>query len=109
MWKNTEKNLENLKVGKEVVVKFEHEEGVKIALNFWGKADIQASCGCTSASYDKKSRTIIVKFTPQEISPEIKALGGNSYETNKKVTVYTIDQNKNRTSHILTIKGIVTE
>jgi hypothetical protein len=109
MWKDTEKNLGNLKVGQEVRIEFEHEEGVVLAKNFWGKADIMVSCGCTSAVYDKKSRKVVVKFTPQEVSPEIKALGENSYETSKKITVYTLTPQGHRREQVLTFKGIVSE
>lgn len=89
MWKETIKNLGELKVGIEQIITFEYEGPININRNRWGKPDIQTSCGCTSAIF--RDNFLIVKYTPNQIPKHLVAEGKTSYSTRKTITIGYID------------------
>ena len=91
MWKETIKNLGELKVGKEQTITFEYEGPIIINRNRWGKPDIQTSCGCTSAVF--KGNCLTVKYTPNPIPKHLIAEGKTFYNTRKTIAIGYIDSN----------------
>lgn len=87
MWEEKHINLGQVIVGREITINFVYKGQIEIVKNLWGRDDINASCGCTSAKFNKETNSIEVKFTPNPVPKHLALEGKTSYSSQKSITV----------------------
>lgn len=95
-WLNPEQDLGNIPEGRETKVNFYYEGTTNIK-------EINPTCGCTQANWDKESKQISVTYMPGNVPFHLEAQG--KYNSVKKIVV--VDDNNSAT--ILTFTATVTK
>lgn len=95
MWKKNVIELGVVKSKSKQIVKFQYEGQININ-------KITVSCGCTEASFDNATNTLIVVYTPTTIPYHLKEAGQTSYLSTKRIVV-----DSDNSSDILTFTATV--
>jgi len=66
-----------------------HEQKVQIITQTFTKAITNVKCGCSCSvhKFQKLSKEVTVKFTPNKVTTQAKRAGKDSYNTSKSCTI----------------------
>lgn len=93
-WKKTVVDLGDIEVNVKKIILFQSYKPLEIIL-------IKGKCGCISGKYDKKTKTLTVRYVPNPIPIHLRNVGEYSANKNLVVTYY------DGTTEVLTVKAIV--